>query len=102
MMLKPGYYLGRSEQEIAVDLGREGLTPRRIVEQPGSRYDRHKNPFDILLAFVDGSADIRIGERTYQCRRGDRLVLSSGIEHSAVIGDNGCVYFMTQCPTCAD
>jgi quercetin dioxygenase-like cupin family protein len=102
LMLKPGYYLGRSEHEIAVDLGREGLAPKRIVEQPGSRYDRHKNAFDILMAFVSGSANIRIGERNYVCRAGDRLIISGGIEHSAVVGDNGCVYFMTQCPTCAD
>lgn len=101
-MLKPGYYLGRSEQEIAVDLGREGLTPLRIVEQPGSRYDRHKNSFDILMAFVDGSADIRIGERTYTCRPGDRLMLSGGVAHSALVGEKGCVYYMTQCPTRAD
>lgn len=101
-MLKPGYYHGRTEHEIAVDLGQEGLAPRRIVEQPGSRYDSHKNAFDILMAFVAGTAHIRIGQKTYVCQAGDRLIINGGIEHSALVGDNGCVYFMTQCPTCAD
>ena len=101
-MLKPGYYLGRSENEIAVDLGREGLTPKRIIEQPGSRYDSHKNAYDILMAFVQGSAEIRIGQRTYKCHAGDRLIIRGGVEHSATVGTSGCIYFMTQCPTCAD
>ncbi len=101
-MLKPGYYYGKDEHEIAVELSREGLAPKRVVEAPGSRYDWHKNAFDILMAFLEGSAEIRIGEDVYRCKPGDRLVISGGIEHSAVVGDEGCVYLMTQCPTCAD
>lgn len=101
-MLKPGYYYGKSEHEIAVELGREGLAPRRVVEAPGSRYDAHKNSYDILLAFLSGTAHIRIGKREYVCRKGDRLIISGGIEHSAVVGVDGCIYLMTECPTCAD
>ena len=101
-MLKPGYYLGRSENEIAVDLGREGLTPKRIIEQPGSRYDSHKNAYDIQMAFEQRSAEITNPQPTNNCHAGDRLIISGGVEHSATVGTSGCIYFMTQCPTCAD
>lgn len=101
-MLKPGYYRGFSENEIANDLSREGLKATRVVEQPGSRYDRHKNAYDILMGFVSGTAEIQIGDRSYKCYAGDRLIISGGVEHSAIVGQNGCVYYMTQCPTCAD
>lgn len=101
-MHQPGYYRGKSEQEIASEIGSEGFAPRRVTEAPGSTYDRHRNSSDIVMAFLEGSAEIWIGSRLYKCRPGDRLVINGLIEHSATVGPFGCTYLMTQVPTHAD
>lgn len=51
-MLQKGYYSGKSENEILNDLGCEGCMPQRIVEPPGSRYDRHLCCDDIIIGKV--------------------------------------------------
>jgi quercetin dioxygenase-like cupin family protein len=101
-MLRQGYYSGKSESEIASELCSEGTQPRRVVELPGNRYDSHTNPQDILLAFLEGSAEITIGGRVFSCQAGDRLLINGHVEHSGVVGYEGCEYLMTMMPTLAD
>jgi quercetin dioxygenase-like cupin family protein len=99
---KPGFYLGVDESDICEALTREGYRPRRIEEPPGAIYDRHQHLTDLLLAYVRGSADVRIGDRVYACRAGDRLVIPGNIEHSAKIGPDGVVYLMTEIEALGD
>jgi hypothetical protein len=84
------------ETQICERLSREGYNPRRVAEPPGAIYENHRNAHDMLLAFVTGSADVRIGRDLYHCVGGDRLNIPGDIEHSATIGADGVVYFMTQ------
>jgi hypothetical protein len=101
-MHRKGFYRGKSEYEIAAELGCEGLTPRRIEELPGSRYELHMHADDVVMAFLAGSAEITIGDRQYSCSAGDRLVIDGEVGHSALVGPAGCVYLMTPVPTYAD
>ena len=101
-MLLPAYYRDLTEDEIASQISCEGTRATRVVEPPGSIYDRHKNLNDIVLAFLRGSARITIGERCFDCRPGDRLIIKGDVMHSAIIGNEGCTYFMTQIPVLAD
>ena len=101
-MLRQGYFTGKTLLEIASELCSEGTQPRRVVERPGSRYDSHTNPQDIVLAFLEGSAEITIGGRVFYCEAGDRLHINGHVEHSGVVGFEGCEYLMTMMPTLGD
>jgi len=89
------FYSELSEAEIRDRMSREGFSPRRVAELPGAIYEPHKNPTDMLLVFIAGSADVTIGDKTYHCRAGDRLEIPGHIKHSALIGEQGVVYLMT-------
>jgi quercetin dioxygenase-like cupin family protein len=93
---KPAFYHGADEAEICEALTREGYCPQRIEEPPFAVYDAHRHITDLILAFTSGSAEVRIGNRVYDCRAGDRLVIPGNIEHSGKIGPNGVVYLMTE------
>lgn len=95
-------YINLNEDEIFGQITREGYTPRRVVEAPGSVYDSHTNPCDLVLAFLRGSAEIRVGEHVYHCVPGDKLNIPGCLPHSAVVGTQGLVYLMTQVENCSD
>jgi quercetin dioxygenase-like cupin family protein len=99
---KPGFYFGVDEAGICEALSREGYRPQRIEEPPGAVYDAHQHLTDLLIAYVRGSADVRIGDRIYNCRAGDRLLIPGNIEHAAHIGPNGVVYLMTEIEALGD
>ncbi|HLU10336.1 MAG TPA: AraC family ligand binding domain-containing protein [Oceanobacillus sp.] len=99
---KPGFYLGRDEAGICAALSCEGYRPQRIEEPPGAVYDAQRHLTDILIAYVQGSAEVRVGDRIYNCRAGDRLLIPGNIEHSAKIGPEGVVYLMTEIEALAD
>lgn len=93
---QPQIYAGMDETQICERLGREGYNARRVVEPPGTVYENHKNAFDIVLAFVSGSADVTVGKNVYRCVGGDRLNIPGDQPHSAKIGADGVVYYMTE------
>ena len=97
-MIEKGYYQGKSEDEIASDLSSQGLRPQRVNDAPGSTYSGHKNSDDILMAFVAGSAQVRVGDQVYECEAGDRVLIDGQTEHSADVGPQGVTYLMTQVP----
>jgi quercetin dioxygenase-like cupin family protein len=94
-MLDKGYYQGKSEDEIALELAAQGTRPERVQDAPGSRYDGHKNTDDIVMAFVQGSAEVRVGDTVFRCEPGDRLTIDGDTEHSAQVGSDGVVYLMS-------
>ena len=96
------FYRNLNSDQIYVKLTCEGHTPRRVVEAPHAIYDCHKNAYDLVLAFLSGSAEIKIGDQTYHCAAGDRLNIPGVAPHSAVVGAEGVVYLMTQMVSCAD
>jgi hypothetical protein len=96
------YYRDLSADQIYLKLTCEGHTPRRVVEAPNAIYDSHRNPFDLVLAFLAGSAQITIGDRVYFCTPGDRLNIPGSTPHSGVVGAEGVIYLMTQMVNCAD
>ncbi len=95
-------YINLSEDQIFGKLTLEGHTPRRVVELPGAIYDSHRNTCDLILAFLRGSAEIRVGEHVYHCVAGDKLNIPGSLPHSAVVGTMGVVYLMTQMENCSD
>jgi mannose-6-phosphate isomerase-like protein (cupin superfamily) len=83
-------------------LAKEGLSFQRITEQPCGVYDSHLNLYDQLLVFVSGSAVVRVGNQTFHCQAGDRLLIPGCVEHSAEVGPDGCAYMLSRLPMLAD
>ncbi len=60
---------------------------------PGDRYAPHSHGYEKVLYCVEGSITFRLeGEgRDLVLQPGDRMVLSPGAVHSAIVGPGGCV-----------
>jgi hypothetical protein len=95
-------FINMSEDQIYSSISAEGGIPRRVKEEPGSVFDSHRNPTDLVLAFLRGSAEIRVGEHVYHCVPGDKLNIPGSAPHSAVVGTQGVVYLLAECVTCTD
>jgi quercetin dioxygenase-like cupin family protein len=89
-------YQNLSEDEVSSRLSGEGYAPHRVSEPAGATYDNHKNSYDLILAFVEGSADVKISGQVYPCKAGDRLNIPGDQPHSAVVGSDGVTYLMVQ------
>lgn len=99
---EPKVYAGLNEDAIMERVSRHGHNAHKVVELPGATYENHKNPLDLVLGFVAGSAEIKIGNDTYQVAAGDKMNIPGGRPHSATIGAEGVTYFVTQCEQCTD
>jgi|SRR4051812_28357521 len=95
-------YSNLNETEILNKVSCEGYAPRRVIEAPGAIYSTHKNAYDLVLAFLRGSAEIRVGGNVYHCVAGDKLNIPGELPHSAVVGTKGVVYLLTQVVSAAD
>ncbi|MBI1258803.1 MAG: hypothetical protein GC204_15140 [Chloroflexi bacterium] len=96
------FYSDLNENEILSRVSCEGHAPRRVIEAPGAIYGTHKNSYDLVLAFLRGSAEIRVGEKVYHCAPGDKLNIPGSLPHSAIVGSKGVVYLLTQVVSAAD
>lgn len=99
---QPQYYRSLSEDQIYCALTSEGFAPQRVVNAPGTVYGSRRERCDLILAFIQGSADIQIGDKHYACVAGDRLNVPGARPHSAIVGEQGVTYLMTQLELCAD
>ncbi len=95
-MYQAGYYQGLSESEIAQQVTEEGFDPIRIADPPGHVYPVHSHAETKLLAFLHGSMRVKAGDRTYDCKAGDRLLIPGNLEHAAWVGSAGCTYFWSE------
>ena len=89
-------YADKSEDEIRMEMSKRGYNPQRIEEPAGAVYDPHKRPTNALLVFLEGSANVKVGDREYHCTAGDLLEIPGDHEQSAKVGDEGVVYLMTE------
>lgn len=90
------------EDAIRNEMGKRGYDPQRVEEPPGAVYEPHKNPTDLLLVYLEGSATVRVGNQEFHCSPGDRLHISGNVEHSATIGKDGVVYLLTEIENMGD
>ncbi len=59
---------------------------------PHDRYAPHSHPYEKVLYCVDGSITFVLEQdgRRLELKSGDRMVLPTGIVHSAMVGPHGC------------
>lgn len=101
-LYEPQVYAGLSEDAICERVSRHGHNAHKVVELPHASYENHKNTNDLVLGFVTGSADIRIGEEVFHVVGGDKMNIPGGRPHSGLVGAEGIVYYVTQCENCTD
>jgi len=78
------------------DIKREGFNPLRFSNAPGFVYHSHRHQETKLLVFLEGSMEVKVEEETYQCGSGDKLIIPGNMEHSAIVGSEGCVFFWAE------
>ncbi len=95
-MYEPKYYLDLSAGEVAQKVRDEGFDPIRISDSPGTVYSPHSHPETKLLAFLQGTMQVRTEGQTYHCTPGDKLIIPGNVEHSALVGPEGCVFYWSE------
>jgi quercetin dioxygenase-like cupin family protein len=90
------FYCNMEKERIAEEIRKHGFDPQCIEDPPGRIYAPHRHPETKLLAFLEGAMSVNVGSESYECESGDRLVIAGGIQHSAVVGPEGCVFFWSE------
>ncbi len=84
--------MAASEVEIAKRLRAEADHCYRWENGPGAVYDVHSHPYRKILYVTKGSITFTpSGEAPVEMRPGDRIELSPGTAHGAVVGNAGVV-----------
>lgn len=95
-MYYKSFYSGKTEAEIEKNIEEEGFTPLKYENGPGDIYPLHQHPETKLLAFLSGSMEVKVGEETFNCEKGDKLLIPGNTPHSAVVGPTGCTFFWSE------
>jgi quercetin dioxygenase-like cupin family protein len=82
-----------TEETILGVMAREGLRPYRWANGPGDVYGAHSHPYHKVILVVSGSITFGFPDAgtTTTLAAGDRLELSPGVAHDAVVGPHGVV-----------
>jgi quercetin dioxygenase-like cupin family protein len=75
---------------------REGWAPLLIHDPPGAVYPPHQHPEAKLLVFLRGSMEVKVGGAVYRGLPGDKLIIPGGVEHAALVGPDGCIFFWSE------
>jgi quercetin dioxygenase-like cupin family protein len=66
-----------------------GLKPYSWSNGPGDTYQSHSHSYHKVLYCLHGSIVFRVAGDDYELRPGDRLDLPPGVEHGAIVGQEG-------------
>lgn len=95
-MYQEGCYRTLDRESIAQAVRKEGFDPIFIHDPPGRVYAPHRHPQTKLLVFLAGSMEVRVEGKAYPCKPGDKLIIPGNVEHSAVVGREGCRFFWSE------
>lgn len=68
---------------------KKGLKPHAWSNEPGYIYDKHSHLYAKVLFCLSGSIVFKTDEGDFELTRGDRLIIPSGVVHSATVGSEG-------------
>jgi quercetin dioxygenase-like cupin family protein len=69
--------------ELKSRLDGQGLDSELYSDRPGTKYGRHKHPFDDFIVIVSGKMKIITDEGEWLLKPGDRMDLSANTVHAA-------------------
>jgi quercetin dioxygenase-like cupin family protein len=70
-------------QELQAQLRAEGQECELYSDRPGTKYGRHKHPFEDFIVIVSGKMKINTDQNEWTMKPGDRLDLPKNTFHSA-------------------
>lgn len=80
-----------TKERIEHRFASEGLRPSSWSNGPGDKYAEHSHSYNKVLYCVTGSITFNVAGNEVELKPGDRLDLSPGTPHSAVVGSKGVV-----------
>lgn len=95
-MYQANFYKTIDKDLIAEKIQKDGFDPVCINDPPGSVYSPHRHAETKLLVFLQGSMEVKVKDRTYDCKPGDKLIIAGNVEHSALVGPQGCLFFWSE------
>ena len=93
---QPETYKALDQEKIASSIRQDGFNPVSISDPAGYVYPPHRHPETKLLVFLKGSMKVYVQGREFNCSAGDRLMIPGNMEHSAVVGPEGCNFFWSE------
>jgi quercetin dioxygenase-like cupin family protein len=78
-----------SKESVERRFASEGLRPSSWSNGPGDKYGEHSHTYNKVLYCVTGSITFKVAGQDVELHPGDRLDLSPGTVHSAVVGPQG-------------
>ncbi len=80
-------------EELKRKLETEGLASELYSDRPGTKYGRHKHPFDDFIVIVSGKMKLITDAGEWTMKPGDRLDIPANTSHAAeVIGKEDVAY----------
>jgi quercetin dioxygenase-like cupin family protein len=80
-------------EELQAMLRAEGLEYELYADAPGTKYGRHKHPFEDFIVIVSGKMKILTDHNEWTMKPGDRLDLPQNTMHAAeVVGKEDVRY----------
>ena len=95
-MYTANFFSRLDKESVRAEIRNEGFEPTLIQDPPGHVYSAHRHPETKLLAFLLGSMTVKVGDNTFHCSPGDRVVIPDHVEHEAIAGPEGCVFFWSE------
>lgn len=95
-MYQRKFYKTIDKERIAEETRREGFDPVCITDPPGRVYATHRHAETKLLVFLEGGMTVKVEEKSFECHPGDKVIIPGNIDHSAVAGAEGCVFFWSE------
>lgn len=92
-IFQPGYYRVIDEEKIERDFRTMGCLPIDLTDSPNFTYHTHTHPTDKIIVVLEGEQDIRVVDKSFHMRPGDRIAVPAREPHSAKIGPQGCRFF---------
>lgn len=90
------FYRNMSQEKIEKSAREEGFDPIIIANGQNYIYQEHSHKETKLLAFLKGSMEVTIKGEKYNCVAGDKLIVLGNTDHSAKVGNDGCVFFWSE------
>jgi quercetin dioxygenase-like cupin family protein len=89
-------YKNVSEVDVKNLIISNSFLPVKITNTSGYTYEPHQHPETKLLVILQGSMKVSVEGNDYDCEAGDQIIIPGDTIHSAVVGDNGCVFFWSE------
>ena len=95
-MFHKTFFANTPREKIKHAMQEEGFSPLTITDNPGFVYHPHQHAQTKYLVCLEGSMKVTVNSKTYDFEPGDKLIIPGNTKHSALVGENGCVFFWSE------